>query len=128
MGEFPMKIVISTAAVALLLASCATSPKNIAPTYVSPVIYQGLTCEELGIEAQRVSAEAAAATGRQNEKANRDAAAMTVGMVLFWPALFFVGGDQGNSAQVGALKGQMLAIEEANRTKECGLVFAAATE
>ena len=50
---------------------------------------------------------------------------MTVGMIVFWPALFFVGGDQGNASELSSLKGQMQAIEEANRSKNCGIQFAA---
>jgi hypothetical protein len=48
---------------------------------------------------------------------------MGVGMIVFWPVLFFVSGDQGNAAQLGALKGQMQAIEQANIMKNCGLTF-----
>jgi hypothetical protein len=127
LGGFQLNRVITAVAAAALLAGCAQSPKDIAPTYTSPMLYQNLTCEQLAIEAQRVSAEAATATGRQTEKANRDAIAMGVGMIVFWPALFFVGGDQGNAAQLGALKGQMQAIEQANIMKNCGLSFDTAT-
>jgi hypothetical protein len=123
LGSTHLKHAIAAVAAAALLAGCAQSPKDIAPTYVSPMLYQNLTCEQLAIEAQRVSAEAATASGRQTEKANRDAVAMGVGTIVLWPALFFVGGDQGNAAQLGALKGQMQAIEQANIMKNCGLSF-----
>jgi hypothetical protein len=106
------------------LAACATSPKDIAPTYVSPVLYQNLSCEQLAAEAARVSQEAATATGQQSQQQGRDAVATTVGVVLFWPALFFIGGDKGNAAQLANLKGQMNAIEQANIAKGCGIQFA----
>lgn len=118
-----MKILHSTIALTVLLAGCATSPKDIDATYVSPVLYQNLTCEQLTAEATRVSSAAAAATGQQKNQQGRDAAMMGVGLVLFWPALFFIGGDKGNAAQIGQLKGEMQAIEQANMTKNCGISF-----
>lgn len=119
-----MKFAIPAALTAVLLTGCATSPSSIQAAYVSPVTYRAMSCQELTQEAQRVSARVAAVTGVQNQKATRDAVAMTVGMVVFWPALFFVGGDQGNGAELASLKGQMEAIEAVNAEKRCGIQFA----
>jgi hypothetical protein len=44
---------------------------------------------------------------------------------LFWPAIFFVGGDKTNAAQVAQLKGEMQAIEQVNIAKSCGIQFQA---
>jgi hypothetical protein len=118
-----LKLIHSTIAVAVLLAGCATNPADIQPTYVSPVLYQNLTCAQLAAEAQRVSTAAALASGQQKKQQGSDAAAVGVAVVLFWPALFFVGGDKGNAAQIAQLKGEMQAIEQANITNNCGLVF-----
>lgn len=118
-----MKNVVTTLAVAVLLAGCATSPSNVAPTYVSPVVYQGFSCQQLAEEAQRVSSRASQAAGIQREKATRDTVAMTAAIVVFWPALFLVGGDQGNAAELANLRGQMQAIEEASRAKGCNIQF-----
>ncbi len=49
----------------------------------------------------------------------------TIGVVLFWPSLFFIGGDKGNAAEVARLKGEMQAIEQANVSKNCGMQFKA---
>lgn len=120
-----MKIVHAAAAVAVLLSGCATAPKDIAPAYVSPVLYQNLSCQQLAMEAARVSQAAAAASGQQSQQQSRDAVATTVGVVLFWPALFFIGGDKANAADIARLKGEMQAIEQANTAKGCGLKFSA---
>jgi uncharacterized lipoprotein YajG len=109
----------------LLLAGCATSPKDIQAAYVSPVPYQSMNCAQLSAEAQRVSAAAASAMGVQQQRASGDAVAMGVSLVLFWTAIFFVGGDKGNAAQVAQLKGQMEAIQQVNAQKNCGIVFQA---
>ena len=118
-----MRLVAYVAAAALL-AGCATNPKDIAPAYVSPVLYENLSCDQLAAEAQRVSNAAAAASGQQQSQASRDAAMVGVSVILFWPALFFVGGDKGSAAELARLKGEMQAIEQANIAKRCGMQFA----
>jgi hypothetical protein len=120
-----MKYAHVAALAPLLLAGCATSPNNIAATYVSPVPYQAMNCAQLRAEAQRVSSAAGAATGRQKQQAGGDAVAMGVSLVRFWPAIFFVGGDKVNATQVAELKGEMNAIEETNGAKNCGIQFQA---
>lgn len=105
------------------LAGCATPADNIAAAYVSPIGYQGLSCSQLANEAQAISSRAAAAVGAQNKKATGDAVAMTVGLVVFWPALLFTQGDGAQAAEVARLKGEMQAIEDASRRKGCGITF-----
>jgi hypothetical protein len=108
---------------ALSLAGCASKSADIAPTYVSPLQYQSFTCPQLSAEAQRVSAAAVAASGQQDSQASKDAVATTVGVIVFWPTLFLIGGDKQNAAQLANLKGQMDAIEQASIQKNCGIQF-----
>lgn len=49
----------------------------------------------------------------------------TVSLILFWPAAFFLKGDGAAAAEVARLKGEMQAIEQVNRVKNCGIKFAA---
>jgi len=71
-----------------------------------------------------VSNAAATASGAQSSQASKDAVATGVSLILFWPALFFIGGDKQTAAQVAQLKGEMQAIEQANISKGCGISFA----
>jgi hypothetical protein len=107
----------------LLLAGCATSSSDITAAYVSPVLYQNYTCQQLAMEAQGVSTRAAQVSGAQDSKRTKDQIATGVAVVLFWPAAFLVGGDGPTAAEVGQLKGQMVAIEQANIQKRCGIQF-----
>lgn len=61
--------------------------------------------------------------GVQDKKASNDAAAATVGAILFWPALFLIKGDSETSAEVSRLKGEMEALEQASIKKNCGIEF-----
>lgn len=90
------------------------------------MLYQSYTCPQLAAEAQRVSAAAAAASGQQDSQATKDAVATTVGVIIFWPTLFLIGSDKQNAAQLGELKGQMDAIQQASIQKQCGIQFQAA--
>ena len=108
-----------TAAVAALIAGCAQDPKDIQASYTSPILYQNLNCDQLAQEGQRVSSKAAELTGTQTQKASGDAVAMGVGLVLFWPALFFIKGDKETASELASLKGQMDAIQQASIMKNC---------
>jgi hypothetical protein len=77
-------------ALSVLLAGCAFSSTDITPTYVSPVQYQSYNQQQLALEAQSVSARAAALSGAQNSQ--QDTIATTAAVVILWPAAFFVGG------------------------------------
>lgn len=62
------------------------------------------------------------------KKATSDAVATTVSVVIFWPALFFIGGDDATTAELSRLKGEMDAIERVSIEKKCGIVFERAPE
>ena len=108
---------------AILLSACASSSDKISASYVSPVVYQNYTCEQLAEEGQRVSQQAAIASGQQDKARKNDAVATTVGVVLFWPALFFIDGDGPKAAELARLKGEMDAIETASIQKKCRISF-----
>lgn len=118
-----IKAKLSFGVAAILLAGCATKSTDIAPSYVSPMQYQSFSCQQLTLEAQRVSTRVAQVSGQQDEKAKDDAGKMAVGLVLFWPALIFMDGDDQVASEVARLKGEMDALEQANIQKNCGIEF-----
>lgn len=127
MRRFNKAISISSSVVlgisSLSLGGCATDPSNITAAYVSPMQYAGYTCSQLREEASRLSARAAQISGIQKDKASGDAVAMGVGLILFWPSLFFIKGDGTTAAEVGRLKGEMDAVEQTSIRKKCGIEF-----
>lgn len=108
-------------AVILALCACADKSDQIAASYVSPTLYQGMTCKQLATEAQSVVNRAQEASNAQDKKASNDAVATGVGMVLFWPALFFIKGDGAQAAEVARLKGEITAIQQASNAKSCNI-------
>ena len=107
----------------VLVAGCASSSAEVKPSYVSPLQYQNLSCQQLGAEAERVSRRASEAAGVQDANKTSDAWTTGAAIVLFWPAAFFVKGDGQNAAELARLKGEFEAIEQASIQKNCGLRF-----
>ncbi|MGI9477443.1 MAG: hypothetical protein ACR2PI_12115 [Hyphomicrobiaceae bacterium] len=109
---------------AAVLAGCASSADDVAPSYVSSAAFHNFNCQQLTEEARRVSQHAARAAGAQNRQARNDKIATGTALVLFWPAAFFVSGGNGaNAAELANLRGQKEAIEQAAIEKNCGFSF-----
>jgi len=118
-----MRLILTAIAVAALLGGCASKSSEITAAYVSPITYQSYNCQQLGMEAQAISAKAAELAGAQDQKRTNDQIATGVAIVVFWPAAFFVGGDGQVAAQLSQLKGQLNAVEQASIQKKCGIQF-----
>jgi hypothetical protein len=114
---------LGIAALGVALAGCASSSGDITPTYVSPVQYSSYNCQQLGLEAQSISARAAALSGAQDSQRTKDTLATTAAVVVFWPAAFFVGGDKQTAAELAQMKGQLVAVEQASIQKKCNIQF-----
>lgn len=65
--------------------------------------------------------------GRLDEAANNDKVLMGVGLVLFWPVLFALGGTKQQEADYARLKGEYDAIQQAMIAKKCDLSTTADT-
>lgn len=111
---------LSASVLLFFLSSCATSAKNVSASYVSPLAYDSYDCDQLRGEYIRVSQRVMEVSGQQDATAKKDVVAMSVGMVLFWPALFFLaGGDK--SQELSRLKGESEAIESVAINKKCSI-------
>lgn len=117
-----MKTYMALAAM-VLVAGCASKSEDIQASYVSPMMYESYTCEQLTVEGERVSARAASVAGVQDENRKDDKVKTAVGVVLFWPVLLFNEGDGQTAAELASLKGQMKAIEQTSVKKNCNIQF-----
>jgi hypothetical protein len=122
--EIQMKTVsymIVAALVAAPLAGCASSSKEISAAYVSPITYQGYSCQQLAGELQRISGRVQQVSGTVDGRANNDAAMMGIGLILFWPSLFFIKGDGPEAQELARLKGEYDAVNQAAIRQNCGM-------
>lgn len=113
-----MKPFYLATAAALTLAACAPDPATIAPAYVSPAAYAGLDCRALSSEAARLNARIATVTGQQQDAAAADTANAVVAALIFWPALFLIGGDD-QSPELARLRGEAEALQAAANARGC---------
>lgn len=114
-----MKRISTVLMVAMALSGCATSSKNIAASYASPLQYQSYDCEQLLAESQRVHVRANQLSGRLDSAADNDKWIVAAGVLLAWPILFAVGGTKEQEAEYARLKGEHDAIAQSATLKKC---------
>jgi hypothetical protein len=119
------KSIASLVSISIALAGCATASKDIASAYVSPLQYQSLDCEQMGAEQTRIQGRITQIGGRLDEAASNDQGLVAVGLILFWPALLFLGGTKQQEAEYARLKGEYDALHQAAIQKKCSLPAAA---
>jgi len=123
------KVGASVVALSVALAGCATSSKDVANAYVSPIQFQSYDCDQLAAEAARLQTRISQLGGRLDEAASNDKALMAVTLILFWPAAFALGGTKAQEAEYSRLKGEYDAIQQAATAKKCtGIVAAPAPQ
>lgn len=104
----------------ILITSCASSPEEISTTHVSPARYMNYDCEQVSMEMRHVGRQVNDLHFELQEEADADAAQMSVGLILFWPTLFFLeGGDDVRAGEYSRLKGEKIALEDAAAMKKC---------
>ena len=103
-----------------VLFGCATPPEKIATAYVSPLQYEEYNCKQIADEGQRLTEHVTELQSSLQQEASHDSTKMGVGLILFWPTLFFIHGDGPQAAEYARLKGERDALEQVAMKKECG--------
>jgi hypothetical protein len=109
-----------------MLGACATASKDITAAYVSPTQYQSYDCSQLDAETQRLQTRYSELGGRLDQAASNDKALTGAGLILFWPALFLLGGTKQQEAEYARLRGEYDAVRQASVQKHCGMPVAQA--
>jgi len=102
------------------LGACSTATKDISAVYVSPTQYQSYDCQQLSAETQRLQGRYMELGGRLDQAASNDKTLTGVGLILFWPALFALGGTKQQEAEYARLRGEHDAVQQASVQKRCG--------
>jgi outer membrane murein-binding lipoprotein Lpp len=116
LASAPLLAAVATVAT---LGGCASASKDIAATAVPTLAYQAYDCEQIGAELQRVGTRAHQLAGRLDEAARNDKAIAGVGALVFWPALFALGGNKEQEAEYARLKGEHDALLQTAVLKKC---------
>lgn len=71
----------------------------------------------------RVTTRVSELGGRLDEASSNDAAITGIGLILFWPVLFALGGTKSQEAEYGRLKGEYDALNQVAIQKQCTMQF-----
>lgn len=105
--------------VGAMLGGCATASKDISANYVSPMQFQSYDCDQLASETVRIQARVNQLGGRLDQAAANDKAIAGAGAILFWPALFALGGTKEQELEYARLKGEYDAVQQVAVMKKC---------
>ncbi|WP_194164393.1 hypothetical protein [Lacisediminimonas profundi] len=109
----------SATLIVAMLAGCSTASKDIVATNVSPMQYANYDCEQIRLEMIRVSNRVNEMTGKLDKNRENDNMVATAGAILFFPALFFLGGTKEQEAEYARLKGEYNALDQVSIQKKC---------
>ena len=114
------KIIICTG-ILVLAIGCSTAQKasEVAAIKVSVGPYLKMSCSELATE-QNDLLNAAQAAGAQVDSSHQsDKNAELVAWILFAPAAFMIDGNQEEAAKLASIKGQLEAVQDAQKVNKC---------
>lgn len=109
-------------AVVTVITACTTASKDIGSAYISPVQYTTYECSQLEAESSRILTRVKQLGVQLDKAAENDKAIGVAGAILFWPALFALGGNKQQEAEYARLKGEFEAAQTTAIQKKC--VFA----
>jgi len=109
---------VLAASLLIAVSGCASKSDNIDAIQVSPLKFEPYNCDQLGQEYARLLQVSQTTNRKQDDIATNDSVAMGVGLVLFWPALFFIDTND-QREQVAQLKGELTALEQVSIKKSC---------
>ena len=119
------KIVGGVFAASLLLSACATAPSKIAASYVSPMKFQNYDCSQVAFEQASIEQRTTTLYHTLKKRNNSDKWMMGVGLVVAWPALLFMkGNNSAQNSEYAQLKGDYDALRGVSVNKQCDAVFA----
>ena len=97
--------------IVIFSSGCATSPNKMEASYVSPYKYKDYDEDQIIMEMDHVARRTNELYYSLKKESTNDNAQMAIGLLLFWPALFFLeGGDGPEAAEYARLKGEYEAL------------------
>lgn len=104
---------------AALLSACATRAVDVKPTPADPRAYETWTCDALLADMDRVQQRAADVAYAVDARAGNNMIALSVGVLVFWPALLAMRSDGLDAVELGRLHGRFEAMKVQFERKQC---------
>ena len=105
----------------LTIFSCSTAQKSgdVSATRISVAPYLSMDCKSLATEQNSLLDQARALGAQVDAEYDSDKGLEVVTWVLFWPAVFWMDGNAESAAQLSSIKGQLEAVQEAQKINKC---------
>ena len=116
---FRCRDLILAAVFANFLQGCASDSDRIGPAYVSPVLYEQLSCAQLNDELLRVRQHAHRVASVQDAHSASDALTVGLAILVFPPIALLTNGDGPEAAELANLRGQHAALVHVGQKKQC---------
>lgn len=110
-----------TFAALLALSACAQSPASITPNVVPAAQFASLTCEQMAVEASRITAQLGQYVPAQQRERDNDNGIVTASVIFLPIAGLFAMGGPNYGPQIAQLRGEAVALEQAAGLKGCAV-------
>jgi outer membrane murein-binding lipoprotein Lpp len=107
----------------VLLAGCSNAQKasEVSSIRIPVAPYLKMDCNELATEMTGLVKDAEVLRAQVDSSYESDKALEAVTWILFAPAAFFMDGNADESGKLATLKGQIEAVQEAQKINKCSL-------
>tara|TARA_X000000368_G_scaffold250283_1_gene197689 strand:- start:397 stop:750 length:354 start_codon:yes stop_codon:yes gene_type:complete len=114
---------LSIILILIIISGCSSAQKasEVNPTRVSIAPYLKMDCKALTTEQTSLVKEAEILGALVDQEYSSDKNKELVAWVLFTPAILLVDGNAESAAQLASIKGQLEAVQEAQKINDCTL-------
>jgi outer membrane murein-binding lipoprotein Lpp len=107
----------------IFLGACSSAQKasEVSSVRIPVAPYLKMDCKELATEMSSLSREAESSRSQVDSSYSSDKTKEAVAWILFAPAALFMDGNQQETGKLAALKGQIEAVQEAQKINKCSL-------
>jgi len=113
-----MIVLICIVAFMTVTYGCATHPRHIGASHVNSSVYKRMSCDDIFDERESVVSRLNVLIPAQKKKSDSDTIAFWISMLLFWPAIFFLGMGDDHKEEISRLRGELIAIDRAAKSCE----------
>ena len=111
-------LVMAILILSLMMGGCAKHPDNISANYTSSYQYQGYSCDQIIREKSLIDNKIANVSKKQKIRNGEDKVVVGIGMLLFWPILFFLLRDD-HEVELSRYKGEYDALQSKYIQNNC---------
>lgn len=117
-----MKARVIAALCSIAISGCVSQPINI-QAHVAPLSpYQTTDCAVLATDVARIDEQLHGLNELQRKAAKADVVWVSVGLFLFWPALFGVLSTDDHEAEIATLLGEQSAMLTVSAQRPCPII------